>query len=105
MGLGLEHSAQTGTGRPVDVGLPLDLARMLECWIFGGGRSSASIGRPLIWLRCGVTGRPVGFHVPDVQTRPVVRWLEHLPQLFFLFLALGVLAFLSMGFLLVPGHA
>ena len=63
------------------------------------------VGRPLVWLGCGIAGRPMGLEASDVRSRWVVQWLELLLPLFFLFLVLGVLAFLYMVFLLVPGHA
>ena len=70
------------SGRSVVAGLPFDLVRLRRHRIYGGGRSSDGVGHPLVWLGCGVAGRPVmvdrpvGLQASDVGPRPIVRWLE-----------------------------
>ena len=128
MGLGPEHYAQTSVGRPVAREGPVvrylsDVRRFgsdevaPDFWGRSDVRTLECVGRPglvgcpliLAWVRdhrsSGLgrsSGGSSGVGRPVPTGRPVAGASS---AALLLVLALGVLAFLSMGFLLVPGHA
>ena len=99
MGFGPQHWTQPGAGRPTGTGCPVAREGLVVQYLsdvrhFGSdevapnfqGRSDVRtlecvgcpglVGHPLVWLGCGIAGRPVGLQASDVRSRPVVRWLE-----------------------------
>ena len=121
---GRSSCGSRASGRPVSAGRPLVLARVLKWRISGLGRSSGrwtsgGVRRPLVWLGCTRTGRLVWtgcplagvrleHQAPDVRSRPVVRWLGFLPQLFFFSISMSIFLFffsLLLGFSMIPEDA